>query len=402
MVTTKTRFHETLGNDIRNARRDYRNRDKGAAMVKVLTNVREAFRQGHLKLEEISIRGLFEAIVPNGREMVTGWGHGGGSSAAQLFYEAEAVKTTDFSNIMLLAISGHVMSELQTRDLIHDQVTTTMQTSLEMERIPGIGGLGDVAKVIDEGQPYPLAGLGAEWIDTPATKKRGFIVPVTKEAIFFDRTSLVQKRASDTAKWMLINKEKRVLSVVAGVTNNYKWMDQTYNTYQNGGGGELYDNTAGSNGFVDWRSYQAAENLLSNIRDPLTGEPVNMGEATTVICSPEMAPHHRRVLGASEIRHDTNPSAGTEGVVTISSNPISGKTVLASRYFADQIGNTTSWIYGRPKDAFIYMQNWGITTDTAGSDSSLGFANDVIFQAKISERGAAGVMQPRCVVINNQ
>lgn len=99
MVTTKTRFHETLGNDIRNARRDYRNRDKGAAMVKVLTNVREAFRQGHLKLEEISIRGLFEAIVPNGREMVTGWGHGGGSSAAQLFYEAEAVKTTDLSLI---------------------------------------------------------------------------------------------------------------------------------------------------------------------------------------------------------------------------------------------------------------------------------------------------------------
>ena len=32
---------------------------------------------------------------------------------------------------------------------------------------------------------------------TPQTAKRGFIVPVTKEAIFFDRTNLVLQRAAE-------------------------------------------------------------------------------------------------------------------------------------------------------------------------------------------------------------
>ena len=38
-------------------------------------------------------------------------------------------------------------------------------------------------------------GFGEDYIETPSTTKRGFIVPVTKEAIFFDRTHLVLSRA---------------------------------------------------------------------------------------------------------------------------------------------------------------------------------------------------------------
>ena len=41
------------------------------------------------------------------------------------------------------------------------------------------------------GMPYPHLGFGEDYIETPSTTKRGFIVPVTKEAIFFDRTHLV-------------------------------------------------------------------------------------------------------------------------------------------------------------------------------------------------------------------
>ena len=41
------------------------------------------------------------------------------------------------------------------------------------------------------GMPYPNVGLNEDYIETPSTTKHGFIVPVTREAIFFDRTHLI-------------------------------------------------------------------------------------------------------------------------------------------------------------------------------------------------------------------
>ena len=80
--------------------------------------------------------------------------------------------------------------------------------------------------------PYPQLGFGEDYIETPSTTKRGFIVPVTKEAIFFDRTHLVLSRAAEVGEILGLNKEKRIIDVVIGATNNYKWKGTTYNTYQ--------------------------------------------------------------------------------------------------------------------------------------------------------------------------
>lgn len=401
MVASARRFVEGVARDAKNARADFRKRGNAGSLLDFNRSIYEAFRQGHVKLSELSVGEIFEATVNHGRELRRLYGHQGDVGASVLLAEAEAVKLSDFAAVMLPALSGETMREYMLHNMLQDQLTTTIQTNLEMERIPGVGGIGDQARVIQEGDPYPRAGIVPDWIDTPPTQKRGFIIGLTKEIIFFDRTNLVVKRATDAAKWMTVNKEKRVLSVVAGVTNNYKYMDTSYNTYLNGGS-DPWDNTAGSNAFVDWRNIQAAELLFSNMRDPITNEPILMGPARTILCSPELDLHVRRVTGATEVRHDTNPSAGTTGVITISRNPISNYTVLSSRYFADQIGNTTSWITGNFKESFAYLQNWGITVDQAGASSQLGFENDVVLQTKVSERGVAAVTQPRGVVLSTQ
>ena len=80
--------------------------------------------------------------------------------------------------------------------------------------------------------PYPNLGFGEDYIETPSTTKRGFIVPVTKEAIFFDRTHLVLSRAAEVGELLGLNKEKRLVDLVIGATNNYKWKGTAYNTYQ--------------------------------------------------------------------------------------------------------------------------------------------------------------------------
>ena len=57
-------------------------------------------------------------------------------------------------------------------------------------------------------------------------------MPVTKEAIFFDRTHLVLSRAAEVREVLGLNKEKRLIDLVIGAKNNYKWKGTTFNTYQ--------------------------------------------------------------------------------------------------------------------------------------------------------------------------
>lgn len=45
--------------------------------------------------------------------------------------------------------------------------------------------------------PYPNIGFSEDYIETPSTSKHGLIVPVTREAVFFDRTNLILSRAAN-------------------------------------------------------------------------------------------------------------------------------------------------------------------------------------------------------------
>ena len=125
--------------------------------------------------------------------------------------------------------------------------------------------------------PYPSLGFGEDYIDTPQTTKRGFIVPVTKEAIFFDRTHLILQRAAEVGEVLGLNKEKRLLDLLVGTTNNYTWKGAAYNTYSAAGTGVAPDGNwvnQLTDELVDWTDVDAAEQLFANILDPNTGEPV--------------------------------------------------------------------------------------------------------------------------------
>ena len=64
--------------------------------------------------------------------------------------------------------------------------------------------------------PYPNVGLSEDYIETPSTTKHGFIVPVTREAIFFDRTHLILQRAAEVGEVLGLHKEKRLIDLVIG------------------------------------------------------------------------------------------------------------------------------------------------------------------------------------------
>lgn len=352
---------------------------------------------GHLRPSDFSIRELAEGMVENGREWVQSLDPSRGVSVME---SMSAVDTTAFSNITGQLLINEVMAAYESPAFTISQMFRTMNSRLSGEKIPGMAGIGDKSESVSEGMPFPHAGFGEDYIETPATTKRGLIIPVTKEAIFFDRTGLLLENARSVGESLGISKEKRCADVLIGATNNYKWKGTSYNTYQastpwiNLLAGAAYD-------LVDWTDLDAAESLFDEMTDPNTGEPINI-MTNMILASPARRHALNRITNATEIRY-TASSAPTE---TIAENPMRGYTGQTSKWLysrlkasgltADQAKAT--WFAGDPSKAFRYVENWPMTVVQAPQNSEAEFNNDIVARFKASERGVAAVFDPRYMV----
>ncbi len=362
-----------------------------------IAHLSESLRQGHLKPEDFSIRDLAEGLVPDGHEWVRMLDPR--SAAGTSVLEAsDGVDLTAFLNISSQLIYSKIMEAYTQEAFVVSKLVDTIPTRLDGEKIPGIGGLAGKDDPIHPGMPYPHLGFGEDYIETPSTTKRGYIVPVTKEAIFFDRTYLVLSRAAEVGELLGLNKEKRLIDLVIGATNNYKWLGTSYNTYQSA---TPWINVKTGNELVDWTNVDVAEQLFNDILDPTTGEPVLL-QGNTVLVMPAYRHAAHRVFNALEVRV-TNATTGT---TTLASNPLGGYQVYDSRLAYRRViaaGQAAVdakkwWFMGDFKKAFAYMENWPITVTQSAANSEADFNQDIIVRFKASERGAAAVLNPRYVV----
>ena len=227
-------------------------------------------------------------------------------------------------------------------------------------------------------------------------------MPVTKEAIFFDRTNLVLSRAAEVGEVLGLNKEKRLIDLVIGATNNYKWKGTDYDTYYaRPATARHWINELADNELVDWTDVDAAEQLFADILDPNTGEPV-LVQATTVLVMPAYRHAAHRVFNAAEITY----TAGGAATTTTAANPLGNYRVVESRLAYRRIvasGESAAdakkwWFIGDFRKAFAYMENWPITVTQSPPGSEADFNQDIVVRFKASERGAAAVINPRYVV----
>jgi hypothetical protein len=364
-----------------------------------VSHLSEALREGHLKAEDFSIRDLAEALVPDGHEWVRLLDPRSAGSVS-VIESSGAVDVTAFLNITGQVIYSKIMEAYLQEAFVISKLVDTIPTRLDGEKIPGISRVTDTIDEVAPGMPYPHLGFGEDYIETPSTTKRGFIVPVTKEAIFFDRTHLVLSRAAEVGEVLGLNKEKRLIDLVIGATNNYKWKGTTYSTYQTS---TPWINSLATNELVDWTNVDKAEQLFADILDPNTGEPV-LVRGTTVLVMPAYRHAAHRVFSAAEL---TFTAAGST-TATVAANPLSGYRVYDSRLayrriIASGIAADTAkkyWFVGDFRRAFAYMENWPITVTQAPIGSEAEFNNDVVLRFKASERGAAAVLNPRYILKN--
>ncbi|MEN6405516.1 MAG: hypothetical protein ABFC77_03495 [Thermoguttaceae bacterium] len=367
---------------------------------KTVQHLEESLKSGALKPEDFSIRELAEATLSPDRVRQMDPRHGG----ACVLEAGDGVDVTAFSNITGQVVQAKILDAYNQEAFVVSKLVDTIPTRLDGERIPGIGRISDEAAEVRPGMPYPHLGFGEDYIETPQTTKRGFIVPVTKEAIFFDRTHLILQRAAEVGEVLGLNKEKRLIDLLIGATNNYKWKGANYNTYSNAGTGASPDGdwiNQTTEELVDWTDVDAAEQLFADILDPNTDEPVLI-QATTVLVMPAYRHAAHRVFNAAEIHYA--PGDGT--TTTVAANPLGNYTVVESRlayrrivtfgYEAEQAKKW--WFIGDFRKAFAYMENWPITVTQSPANSEADFNQDIVVRFKASERGAAAVINPRYVV----
>ena len=357
--------------------------------------LRESLEKGHIKAEDFSFREAAEWFIPDGREFVRLLAPGAGGGI-NLLEAGHAVDTSAFANISGQIVFSKVKEGYEGPEFMWPQLCETVPTQFNGEKIPGIGGLADIAEAIDEGQPYPLAGLAEEWIETPETTKRGFIVPVTKEAIFFDRTNAVLKEASRVGYWLGVNKEKRVVDVATGQTNNWNYKGTAYNTFAASAGHGWVNQL--TDVLSDYTDIEAAELLFDAMTDKITAEPL-LRTANTLIVPTALKHTAFKLLNATELRHTPDPATNTADNVQLSASPIAGLyQMLTGQMIKARTSSATAWFLGNPKKAFAYMENFALTTQQAASNSEADFTQDIVMRYKCSERGVACVLDPTWMV----
>ncbi len=367
---------------------------------KTVQHLREALAEGTLRPEDFSLRDLAEGLVPDGSEWVRMMDprHSGG---VNLLESAEAVDLTAFLNVTGQVIYSKILEAYTQEAFVVSKLVDTVPTRLDGEKIPGVGRLKDEAAEVRPGMPYPHVGFGEDYIETPSTIKHGLIVAVTREAIFFDRTNLVLSRAAEVGEVLGVNKEKRLVDLVIGATNNYRWKGTNYNTYYASGESGPWVNALSGNELVDWTNIDAAEQLFAEILDPHTGEPV-LVEPNTILVMPAYRHAAARVVNAASIEY----AAANRPTTTHAPNPLSRYRVYDSRLVYRRIvasGVTPAaakkwWFLGDFRKAFAYMENWPITVTQSPPNSEADFNQDIVVRFKASERGAAAVINPRYVV----
>lgn len=388
MLDAKTRRHQQM-------RRLYEAAVRDRSVDRFVSDLQEQFAKDANELQDrYSIRELAEQFIPDGREAVAMMRPASAGGFQIQESASDLVDTSMFANIIGQIIFTSTLNGFNIPGLIGDQLVETIQTQFSGERIPGVGRLGDDVDIVNEGAQYPNAVMGEEYVDTPETIKRGLILNVTKEAIYFDRTGVLLKEAARVGERVAVNREKRILDVVFGIVTVYR---------RNGAAAiATYgaDNSV-TNVLSDWTSIDTAAQKFNVMTDPITGEPIAI-DINTIVVPKALEVLANRIVNASMTRGGTNSGNNQTYVQgnSLTSVPNTPK-VVSGQYVRQRTSSDVTWFAGDPKKAFVYMQNWPLTVTQSDDTSEVGFTRDIVLRYKTSERGAAGVRERLFMVKNS-
>ena len=365
--------------------------------------VRQAFREKHADPRNVDFGALFAECF--------GWNdfhhcRSTGASAVEVMESAGAVATMSFQEISREAIQSMIMDPYQSPEFVLSNLIPVRQSAFSFEKVLGVSQIGDEVSEVAEGEEYPLAGVTQSYMHMPETKKRGFRVQLTREAIFFDRTNLIQARCGNGGLSMGQNREKRATDCVIDENggaksaveggHRYHFKGNSIATYGNSSGNHDWDNLQASNQLLDQSDVDAAIQLFNGLTDPDTGEPIVLAARHLLVAqSQEMT---ARAIRDMTKRTYTLPGFATSGnpvQIEVAGNGLPNFEIITGPYVAARLATDTDWFYGDISQAFEYVQNWAPEVKRLGANTQLEFSNDIVDQYRFSEYGNFGTKNPR-------
>ena len=369
--------------------------------------LKDALNKKHIKATEFSLRECFGECF--GYDLLNGTlGEFQRTEMRQVREAAGAVSSDAFLNISQQFAFAAVLDAYDLPELVVKKLIPSRTSKFRNERVPGISHIGDnLGGVVGEGKDFPEFGVSEDYIDTPETVKRGGIIPVTKEAIFFDQTGQLNDRLGKAGEWLGVNDEKRAIDCVidAGETSGnqyrYRWLGNAIQTYGDSSGTHSWDNLAASNALSTYANVETAWKLLMAITDPFTGEP-QMVTAKHIMVPPALA--FTVPFALKGMVKKVAPGYATSGnpVSTEVDNPVGdivgNLQTVTSQLIRARTGDDTTWFMGDISAAFEEIVNWPLQVLQLGAGSQDEFKRDIVMQFRADKRSTFNTKQPRKMV----
>jgi hypothetical protein len=332
----------------------------------------------------------------------------------QVFEAHGAVSTHAFQAISGQIVYSAIMEAYDAAAFVFRNLIPEVRTTLlNGERIAGITGLGEISTPVPEGEAFPLFGVSADWIQTPPLVKRGGIVPVTREAVFSDRTGVLLDRCSKVGDALALGDEFRAIDAVIDENataksataggHRYHRKDVSIATFGDVSGAHDFDNLEASNALIDWTDVEKAELLFDAMTDPGTGVPTGAFRAASnqIIVPSGLLHTAKHVLQATEVRlHSGGYATSGNPSERAGPNTLQGYSIISSPLLAYRMAVDTNWFVGNVGKALRKMVAWPLETTQAPSNSHDEFTRDIVVQYKAEQCDAYVVVEPRFLVKN--
>lgn len=356
--------------------------------------------------EQFSLQALWEGLVGPVEETLPFAQKRKGLVEVNRTELQEQVASTAFPSATGQLIATRVIEGYESPNFIGDQLVDTMDSNLRNERVVGFTSLQG-PKPVNEGQAYEGSTYEEKFVTTQETK-RGRLLQVTEEAVFFDQTGQILRRAQGIGRKAREERERRIVRGVADVDSNER-------VYRPDGSAEQLYASANSNVLTgtplnDWTDIQEAlthhaQNITDDREpDDHMGEQPIMWNPEILLVAQEKAGDASRIVAATQVR-------GTQGSneETISGNPldnlVSGLRVLSSPFLdqaaigsADQFDDASDWFLGDFRSQFVYKEIWPLQTFRAPSQNEEQWNRDVVARFKVREYGDINALDHRLVI----
>jgi len=180
---------------------------------------------------------------------------------------------------------------------------------------------GKNARDVQESQEYPVLGIYGERVRNLPVRKKGFQLPITREAILEDDTGALLQAARDAGAAIARMKEDLICDMVAGLIPGCvieqrvgDTSDVTSDLFLTSG---RWVNSH-TNALADWTDLDDATNLLIGNTIPSTGGPAVLLQRHLLV------PEQRRSL-AYRILNAIETRSGSGSNTLVAGNPYSGQ-----------------------------------------------------------------------------